>query len=106
MQRPPGRHFRRQKSEEGRWLVPARSSVLYPPAGAEKKRSKQKLEVLYCSQVPEVLIDPYVMNESKLMDIVVALWPPVKFGKIYTYFSNMSGQFTRQDEIPKSKRAP
>ena len=64
--------------------------------GAEKKRSKQKLEVLYCNQDPEVLIDPYVMNESKLKDGIVALWPPVKLRQIYAYFSDMPGQFTRE----------
>ena len=62
---------------------------------AEKKRSKQKLEVLYCYKDPEVLIDPYVMNESKWKDGIAALWPIVKLGQIYTYFSDMPGQFTR-----------
>ena len=40
--------------------------------GAEKKRSKQKLEVLYCNKHREILIDSYVMNESKLKDGIVA----------------------------------
>ena len=71
------------------------SSQLSILPGAEKKRSKQKLEVLYCYKDSEVLIDPYVINESKLNDGIVALWPPVKLGQIYTYFSKMPGQFTR-----------
>ena len=37
------------------------------------KRSKQKPEVLCCNKNPEVLIDPYVMNEGKLNDRIVAL---------------------------------
>ena len=63
---------------------------------AEKKCSKQKLEVLYCNKDYEVLIDPYVINESKLEDDIVALWPPVKFGQIYTYLIDMPGQFTKK----------
>ena len=46
------------------------------------------------------------MNEGKLKDGIVALWPPVKLGKIYTYFSDMPGQFTRQDEIPARASLP
>ena len=42
------------------------------------------------------MIDPYVMNESKLKDDTVALWPPVKLGKIYSYFSDMPRQVTRE----------
>ena len=62
--------------------------------GSGKVSSKQKLEVLYCNKDAEVLIDPYVMNENKLKDGIVALWLPVKLGQIYTYFSDM--QFTRE----------
>ena len=63
---------------------------------AEKKHSKQKLEVLYCNKDPEVLIDPYIINESKLQDDIVALWPPVKFRQIYTYLIDLPGQFTKE----------
>ena len=59
--------------------------------GAEKKHSKQKLEVLYGNKDPEVLIDPYVMNGSQLKDGIVALRPSVKLAEIYTYFSDMPG---------------
>ena len=53
--------------------------------------------MLYCNGDPEVLIDPYVMNESKLKDGIVALWPAVKRGKIYMYFTDMPGQLTREE---------
>ena len=52
--------------------------------------------MLYCDKDPVVLIHPYVMNESKFKDGIVGLWPPVKPGQIYTYFSDVPGQFTRE----------
>ena len=36
------------------------------------------------------------MNLSKLKDGFVALWPPVKLGQIYAYFSEITGQFTTE----------
>ena len=59
-------------------------------------RFKQKLDVMYCNKDPEVLIDSYVMNKSKLKDDIVGLWPSVKFGLIYTYLIDMPGQFTKE----------
>ena len=52
--------------------------------------------MLYSNKNSEVLSDPYVMDESKLNDGIVALWPAVKLGQLYTYFSGMPGQFTRE----------
>ena len=63
--------------------------------GAEKKRSEQKLEELYYNKDPEVLINSYVIIESKLKDDIVAFWPPVEFGQIYTYLIDLPGQFTK-----------
>ena len=49
------------------------SSYFSTLLGGEKKRSIQKHEVLYCNKDPEILIESYVMNESKLKDGIVAL---------------------------------
>ena len=55
----------------------------------------KKLELLYSSKDPEVVVDPYrVENERRKDDI--ALWPPVQFGEIYTYLIDTPGQFTRE----------
>ena len=57
--------------------------------------------MLYCNKDPEVLSDPYVMNESKLEDGIAALWPAGKLGKIHAYSSDMPGQFAKEkNEIP------
>ena len=71
------------------------SSSFITLSAAENKRYIQKLEVLYCSKDPEVLIDHYVIEESKWKDDI-ALWPPVEFGLIYTYLIDMQSQFTRE----------
>ena len=64
-------------------------------SAAEIERYIDKLEVLYCNKDPEVLIEPYVMEESKWKD-EITLWPAVEFGQIYTYLIDMPGQFTRE----------
>ena len=71
------------------------SSYFSALPATERKRYKEKLEVLYCNKDPEVLIDPCVIEESKWKDDV-ALWPPLEFGQIYTYLIDMPGQFTRE----------
>ena len=71
------------------------SSYFSTLSAAENKRYIEKLEVLYCSKDPEVLIDPYVIEESKWKDDI-ALWPPVEFGQIYMYLIDMPGHFTRE----------
>ena len=55
----------------------------------EKKRSKQTLEVLYCNKYPEVLIDLYVMKESKLKAGIGAFWPPVIGSGAVLYFGGL-----------------
>ena len=50
--------------------------------------------MLYYNKDLMVLIDPYVMNESKLKEGIVALWPPVNLDQIYSYFRDMPGEFT------------
>ena len=64
-------------------------------SAVENERYIEKLEVLYCSKDPEVLIDPYVIEERKWKDDI-ALWTPVEFGQIYTYRIDMPCQFTRE----------
>ena len=71
------------------------SSYFDTLSAAENKRYIKKLELLYCSKDLEVLIDPYVIEESKWKD-VIARWPPVEFGQISTYFIDMLSQFTRE----------
>ena len=69
----------------------------------EKKHSKQKLEVVYCSKDPEILIDPYIMNESKFKIDIVALLPFVKFGLIHISASlTCQASLQTKDELPTS----
>ena len=53
---------------QGNGFVPARSSELYKK---RKRNVLKKFEVLCFNKAPEVLIDPYVMNESKLKEAVL-----------------------------------
>ena len=62
---------------------------------AEKRRYRAKLEVLYNTSDPNVLIDPYEIEEDEWIDDVT-LWPPVDFGDIYTYLVDTPGEFTRE----------
>ena len=61
----------------------------------ERERYAKKLQILYNSKRPEVLVDPYEIRDESWKDDV-ALWPPVEFGEIYTYLIDTPGQFTRE----------
>ena len=64
-------------------------------AAPEKRRYKEKLQVIYNSNDPAVLVDPFAVEEDKWKDDV-SLWPAVEFGQIYTYLIDSPGQFTRE----------
>ena len=64
-------------------------------AAPEKRRYREKLQVLYNSNDSGVLVDPYSVEDEKWKDDV-SLWPPVEFGEIYTYLIDTPGQFTRE----------
>ena len=61
----------------------------------ERGRYIKKLQVVYGSEDPKVLVDPYEVPDDKWVDDV-SLWPPVEFGEIYTYLIDTPGQFTRE----------
>lgn len=61
----------------------------------EKRRYCEKLQVIYNSNDPAALVDPYTIEDEKWKDDV-SLWPPVEFGEIYTYLIDTPGQFTRE----------
>ena len=61
----------------------------------EKKRYLEKLKVVYETNDPEALIDPYEIPDDKWVNDFTA-WPPVEFGEIYAYLVDTPGQFTRE----------
>ncbi len=61
----------------------------------EKKRYREKLEVLFETQDPETLRDPYEIEDIEWVDDLT-VWPPVEFGDIYSYLVETPGQFTKE----------
>ena len=61
----------------------------------EKRRYREKLQVIYNSNDRAALVDLYTIEDEKWKDDV-SLWPPVEFGEIYTYQIDTPGQFTRE----------
>ena len=61
----------------------------------ERGRYIKKLQVVYGSEDPKVLVDTYKVPDDKCVDDV-SLWPPVEFGEIYTYLTDTPEQFTRE----------
>ena len=72
-----------KESEAWRYLVQSPSSVHY-----RERKTKD----------PEVLIDPYVLNERKLKEGVIALWLSMKHGQIYRCIRT---SVTFQDSLQK-----
>ena len=62
---------------------------------AEKERYLRKLSVLYTTDEPERLKDPYEIDNEEWRDDVT-MWPPVEFGEIYTFLVDTPGEFTRE----------
>ena len=62
---------------------------------AEKRRYLLKLEVLYNTDDPDVVIHHYQLNDGKWKDDIT-LWPPVEFGEIYAYLIDTPWPFTRE----------
>ena len=61
----------------------------------EKKRYREKLEVLFETKDPKVLRDPYEIGSNEWIDDLT-VWPPVEFGDIYSYLVETPGQFTKE----------
>ena len=61
----------------------------------EKKRYREKLEVLFETKDPKVLRDPYEIESNEWIDDLT-VWPPVEFGDIYSYLVETPGQFTKE----------